>query len=340
LKRIWEKVVWNLRRALRAVRLVRAWTRLVSYLISAKPDFVQFSKINFPFETLFLRHLSRRGLLLSQICHEFELRESRNPLASFFLNAYADAYNQFSVMFFHAQENRDRFHALFPHISTDRTFVIPHGNSRWLLKKSLGADGADKLRKRYGLDAGDRVVLFFGLLAPSKGLDDLVDAFALARKTCNARLVIAGYPTKHIDMDALRARIAAAGLTESVILDPRYIPLEEVGPLMGLATMVVYPYRSSTQSGALQVAYTFGRPVIASAIGGLPEAVDDGQSGLLTPAQSPELLAEKIRLMLDDPARVTRMGEYARQLSETRFSWQSVAKQMVEVYTRSLSAQK
>ncbi len=339
-KRLSEKIIWNLRRVQRAFRLIRAWMRLVSYLTQARPDMILFSKINFPFEILFLRQLRRRGLKLSQIGHEFELRESKSSLAKLFARAYADAYNQFSIVFFHAQENRERFHALFPEVSMDKTFVIPHGNSGWLLRKSLGEKGIESLRQKYGLSDHVPVILFFGLLAPSKGIDDLIDAFAIARRTCDAKLVIAGYPTKHIDMDDLRARIAVSNLARDVILDPRYIPLDEVGPLMGLATVVVYPYRSSTQSGALQVAYTFGRPVIASKIGGLPEAVDDGQSGLLTPAQSPTVLAEKILEIITDPARAARMGEYARQLSETRFSWESVAKQMVEIYTRFLSSEK
>ncbi|MEW6403710.1 MAG: glycosyltransferase family 4 protein, partial [Chloroflexota bacterium] len=287
--------------------------------------------------TYFLRQLRRRNLKLSQIGHEFELRESRSALSKFFVRAYAAAYEEFSIIFFHARENRDRFHSLFPHIPRERTFVIPHGNSGWLLKKSPGPDGVNMLRQKYGLAPQEPVVLFFGLLAPSKGLEDLVEAFAIARRTCEAKLLIVGYPTKHIDMDALRTRIAASGLTGDVILDPRYIPLNEVGPLMELATVVVYPYRSSTQSGALQVAYTFGRPVIASAIGGLPEAVDDGQSGLLTPPEVPAALAEKILIMIQDPARAARMGEYARRLSETRFSWKSVAKQIVEICSKSLN---
>ena len=101
---------------------------------------------------------------------------------------------------------------------------------------------------------------------------------------------------------------------------------------MDLATVVVYPYRSSTQSGALQVAYTFGRPVIATAVGGLPEAVEDGRNGYLVPPGSPSALAEKISVLLENPSIATRMGEYARHLSQTRFSWDAVATQIRDVY--------
>jgi len=333
-QRTWRKLRWTLRRGVRAARLIRAWMCLTRYLSRTRPDIIQFSKINFPFEAVFLAYLRRRGLILSQICHEFELRESHwGPLSPLIVHSYANVYAHFSAIFFHANENRERFLSLFPFIPREKTHVIPHGNSQWLLRIPSRLD-MRALRQRYGLGEEDRVVLFFGLLSPSKGLDDLIDAFALARQSCAAKLVIAGYPTKHIDMAKLQARIAELNLTDHVILDTRYIPLEEVGALMGLASVVVYPYRSSTQSGALQVAYTFGRPVIATAVGGLPEAVDDGKSGFLVPARSPRELAEKIVTLVDDPALAALMGEYARHLSETRFSWQSVAGQIVQVYDR------
>jgi glycosyltransferase involved in cell wall biosynthesis len=133
-------------------------------------------------------------------------------------------------------------------------------------------------------------------------------------------------------MEELNAKIAASGLTDHVLLDTRYIPLEEVGALMGLATVAVYPYRSSTQSGALQVAYTFGRPVVATTVGGLPEAVEPGRSGFLVPAESPQDLAEAIQKLVNNYELAKIMGEYARHLSETRFSWRSVARQIVKVY--------
>jgi glycosyltransferase involved in cell wall biosynthesis len=125
-------------------------------------------------------------------------------------------------------------------------------------------------------------------------------------------------------------------LTEHTALDPRYIPLEDVGGLMGLATVAVYPYRSSTQSGALQVAYTFGRPVVATATGGLPEAVEQGRSGFLVPANSPPELAEGILKLVNNAELARAMGEYARHLSETRFSWKTVARQINKVYDQLL----
>jgi glycosyltransferase involved in cell wall biosynthesis len=332
-QRRWHKVRRTARRGQRAVRLISAWMALTRYLSELQPDIVQFSKINFPFESIFLARMRRNGLTLTQICHEFELREQHGgPFDSLTLRAYADIYKNFSALFFHAKENCDKFLSLYPFVQSQRTHIIPHGNSSWLLKYFPQTYDWEALRQRYGLQRGQPVVLFFGLLAPSKGIDDLIEAFALVRKSCNAKLLIAGYPTKHINMDALKEKISRLNLAEDVAIDARYIPLEEVGALMGLATVAVYPYRSSTQSGALQAAYTFGRPVIATAVGGLPEAVEEGRSGFLVPVQSPGDLAEKIITLVRKPELAKLMGEYSRHLSDTRFGWRAVARKIIKVY--------
>jgi glycosyltransferase involved in cell wall biosynthesis len=333
----WHKLRWTARRGQRAVRLLSAWVGLTRYLVECRPDIVQFSKIHFPFEAVFLAQMRRRGLILTQICHEFELRENqKGPFSSLAVRAYGDIYRNFSAIFFHARENCEKFLSLFPFVQNEKTHIIPHGNSSWILKYFPQSHHWNVIRQQYGLKPRQPIVLFFGLLAPSKGIQDLIEAFAIVRKSCDAKLLIAGYPTKHFNMEELKQRITELDLAEHVILDPRYISLEEIGGLMGLATVAVYPYRSSTQSGALQVAYTFGRPVVATTAGGLPEAVEQGRSGFLVPAGSPPELAAGIVKLVTNPELAKVMGEYARHLSETRFAWKAVARQIVKVYDQLL----
>jgi glycosyltransferase involved in cell wall biosynthesis len=178
-----------------------------------------------------------------------------------------------------------------------------------------------------------QVVLFFGNLTPSKGLPDLLKAFSqVYAKEPGVRLMIVGRPSKFIDIDELMRLVSDLGISDATIFDARYILMEEVAPLMEMATVVMYPYLNSTQSGALQVAYTFGRPVIATKVGGLPEAVEDGKSGLLVSTSAPDELAEAILKLIRDPNLAVQMGEYAKYLSDTKFSWDSIALKLLAVY--------
>lgn len=330
-KRRLKKTFLTLRRAIRAVRVLLAWIQLTLYLTRVKPDRILFSKIEYALDAIFIAYLGRRGLVLSQVCHEFEARESHDRFSRLFLRLDTNAYTQFSAIFFLAQESRHRFLSLYPSIPEINTHVISHGNSSWLLTFEPTSSVSQSMKK-YNLRDDDRVVLFFGLLSPSKGLDDLVEAFSLVIQSCKAKLLIAGYPTKHIDLEALRARIVELNIMEHVIFDLRYIPLGEIGSIMNLATVVVYPYRSSTQSGSLQAAYTFGKPVIVSAVGGLPEAVEDGKNGFLISPQNPKELADKITMLVNTPELAKKMGQYSSYLSETRFSWRSIARKIIMTF--------
>lgn len=332
LRRGFRGIYTKVRRAFRAVRWVLAWAHLTFFLLRSKPDIIQFSKMHFAFESYFIHYLRKRGIFLSQICHEFEEREGQSYLESLLLGVRKDVYTNFSAIFLHAKENRDRFKKLYPSVPEKSLHIIEHGNSKWLLRFTPHELEIAKKRREYGLQEGQKVVLFFGLLAPSKGLDDLIEAFAIASKECDARLLIAGYPTKFIDMTELKKNIARLNLTDKVLFDLRYLRVEEIGLLMHLATVVVYPYRSSTQSGALQAAYIFGKPVIASMAGGLPEVVEDGKSGFLVPVQSPVELAKRITELISNPSLAENMGNYARHLADTRFSWNTIAKKILAVY--------
>lgn len=331
LRRSIGKIFWNMRRVVRGARMLMAWVKLTFFLLRLKPDLVQFSRLEYPFESFFISLLKRGGFVLSQICHEFEEREAGGVLSNILHKLDLKAYLSFSAIFFLSDDSRRRFFLIHPIVNTNLSYSIPHGNSEWLLDIQDPPEVVN-LRDRYGIKVDERVILFFGLLAPSKGVEDLIKGFKLAIKSCTAKLVIAGYPTKHVDAAKINSLVSSYGIEESVILDLRYVPLNELGALMDLATVVVYPYRSSTQSGSLQTAYTFGKPVIATNVGGLPEVVEDGKSGFLIPAGSPAALAEKISMVMNKPVMAAEMGQYARMLSITRFGWDSIARKMMDVY--------
>jgi glycosyltransferase involved in cell wall biosynthesis len=327
------KIYRGVRRAIRGIRLIVEWIRLTTYLIRARPDIIQFGSIEFPFEAVFLNILKRNRLILSQICHEFELREkSSNPLTNVSIQLSRWVYDAFSIIFFHAESNQRRFLELYD-IPKEMLHIIAHGNEGLFLSGRSEKITRGRMQEKYGIAEDMPVILFFGNLTPSKGLPDLLKAFSqVYAKEPNTRLMIVGRPSKFIDMHELMRLVSDLGISDATIFDARYIMMEEVAPLMEMATVVMYPYLNSTQSGALQVAYTFGRPVIATKVGGLPEAVEDGKSGLLVSASAPDELTEAILKLIRDPNLAGQMGEYAKLLSDTKFSWDSIALRILAVY--------
>jgi glycosyltransferase involved in cell wall biosynthesis len=321
-----RSVARRLRRARRAVRLAAAWERLTRRVLAERPDAVLIGNIRFPFQALWTARMDRRGVPLLQICHEFEPRESRlRPVAALNRRWSRALYTTFGVIFLHGEANRSRFREIYPHVPAERLRLIPHGDESMFLDEDAGGD----LAARYGLPGDRPVALFFGGIRPSKGVTDLIEAFAMARRETEAILLVVGHPTG-VDPEDLRRRARDHGIAADVIVDDHYLPMKEVGPLMRTATVLVLPYRSATASGALQVAYTFERPVIATSTGGLPDAVVDGETGLLVPPADPPALARALVKMLGDPAEAALMGRQGRELAETRFGWRAIAAVVLE----------
>jgi len=334
LSMIWGKGYRSVRRAFRGVRLFLGWIKLTTYLLRERPDIAQFGSIEFPFEALFLRYLKFRGLTLTQICHEFEPREKGLSLLVK-MNNYLlkNVFGAFSIMFFHSRSNEARFNELYPDISGVQHNIIPMGNGQIFPPDKDSRKKKEALAAKYGIRPDDLVILFFGNITPSKGIPDLLEAFArVSAQNDRARLVVAGMPLKYINMKDLVDLASDFGIQARTIFDTRYIPLDEVGSLMELATIVVYPYISSTQSASIQAAYAFGKPVVVTRVGGLPDIVEDGKSGFLVSPNAPEELSAAILGIINDPALIKNMGLYAKELSETRFAWGPIAGKIAQVY--------
>ncbi len=338
---VWRKATWSLRRLTRGLRLVHQHVALARYLIEQKPDVVQFGIVRFPFMAYFLARLRRHGLVMSQIGHEHELRErSGSRFAAALTRLQAPAYQYFNAIFFHGEATRKRFLSMFRY-PVNQTHLIAHGNESLFLPKAQTDQETFDVDRYYQLEEHDRIVLFFGILQPSKGLPDLIEAFALVRQQSpHARLLIVGYPSKLIDINQLRRMTVDYAVEDRVVFDTRYVPIEQVGALVKRACVLVYPYRSGTQSGALQVAYAFGRPVVATCVGNLADVVEEGRSGLLVPPNCPKRLADAILQVVTDPQRGEQMGTYAKHLSDTRFAWEPIAADILDVYHRLIERQR
>ncbi len=187
-----------------------------------------------------------------------------------------------------------------------------------------------------GRAARPNTVLFFGRISHYKGLDVLLRSVSIVReKIPAARFVIAGRPVFGFD---LQGALAASGSSNVEVID-RYLSNSELARLFQEATLVVCPYVEATQSGVILTAYGFGKPVVATNVGGLPEYVWDGETGRIIPPNDPAALAAAIVEVLRDPGMNAGIGP-ALSRRKKELSWDTWAEKVVEVYNQVLEEKK
>jgi glycosyltransferase involved in cell wall biosynthesis len=196
-----------------------------------------------------------------------------------------------------------------------------------------GLPDASGLRAGLGLAVGERVVLTVGRLSQEKAHVDLVLAMKRLRELSPqtpARLIIVGDGPER---DRIQQAARVCGLAESVTLagfvrDPR--------PYYAIADVVVLSSLTEGSPNALLEAMAARVPVVATAVGGIPEIVQDLESALLVPSRQPHALAAALASIFADPASASRRAAAARVLIETRHSPQARVTQLVKIYRESI----
>lgn len=248
----------------------------------------------------------------------------------------------------HSGENMRGYHrseSLFLELQRRADWIIVHGQGvkEQLLKANPGLC-SDRISvvlltasqymlawKRPEYQERPKTVLFFGRINAYKGLGVLMDAWQHVRRASpEARLVVAGTGN---DLPNHRERILADPSCE--LLD-RVLPTQEVSRLFAEASVVVMPYVEATQSGPISISVAFGKPVVVTNVGGLPEMVDENRSGLIVPPKDPEALADALVCLLDDEPLRQRMAQGALELSRTRLSPATLSMQTEDVYRKAI----
>lgn len=231
----------------------------------------------------------------------------------------------------------------YPDIDPGRVHVIHNGIDPDEYRPVADPGAVEAL----GIDPQRPFVLFVGRITRQKGIAHLLDAFG--RLESEPQLVLlAGQPdTAEIAAEVSAAVEALDARTGRVVWIDEMVPRESVAALMSHAAVFVCP-SVYEPFGLINVeAMACGTPVVASAVGGIPEIVVDGETGRLVsietdpddpsgvplePEQFAADLAAAIDDVLSDPARAARMGEAGRARAVERFSWREVAAQTEALY--------
>jgi len=206
--------------------------------------------------------------------------------------------------------------------------VLPTFNR--LKKRDLSREEA---RRALGIPEGQEMLLFFGYIREYKGLKHLIHALPAIRAARPwAHLYVVGDFWEN-NKEEYEQLIRETGTAEEITLVDGYLPDDEVEPYFAAADLGVLPYESATQSAVVQVAYSFGLPVVATEVGGLPEVVLDGRTGFVVPPKDAEALAKAVvRFFKED--RTAEFREHIKE-DDSRYSWdrmvEHVDKLMMEV---------
>lgn len=198
-----------------------------------------------------------------------------------------------------------------------RKTVIPTFNGFKFEDMSKG-DG----RKVLNLKEDCKVLLFFGFVREYKGLKHLLKALPkVIEKLNDVKLLVvgdfAGEKESYINL------ITELNVSDKVEIFDGYIPDKEVEKFFAASDLVVLPYESATQSGIVQIAYSFEKPVIATDVGGLPEVVLDGETGYIVPSKNPEALAKGIIRFFEEE----KQQEFSEKIQQEayKYSWDRMA---------------
>jgi len=146
-----------------------------------------------------------------------------------------------------------------------------------------------KIRKE--LELKNKVILFFGFIREYKGLKYLIKSLPRILKKINLDLLIVG---EFWEKEEYVNLIQKLNLQKNIKIVDKYVPNEEVGKYFNIADVVVLPYESATQSGVVQVAYGFNKPVITTDVGGLKDSVLNNKTGFIIKPKDSIELAEAI----------------------------------------------
>jgi len=302
----------RLRQITRQARIIR---HIIAEIGKFQPDVVHYQGVHLWFD-LALPLLKSYPLVFT--VHDFRPHPGDQPLQQTPFSIEMFARRRAAQLIVHNQHTRQ---LLAPCLVNGpaRISVIPH--------IQIGSELASS-----SCQEEDHLVLFFGRIWAYKGLDYLIQAepFITARVP-DARILIAG---EGEDFSRYRRMMIHP---ETFVVDNGFVSEARAAEYFHRASVVVLPYIEASQSGVIPLAYSAGKPVVATTVGGLPEMVEHGRTGYLVPPRDPSALAEAVVRLLLDPQLRRRMGANGKRKIETECSPEVVARNTMEVYRRAIS---
>ena len=325
----------------KAFRVLLYYIRLIKY--AARSDsklfhiqwFNKFLLFDRTLLNLYYKFLGKRLVFTAHNIDEQQRDGNKNILNQLSLKIL---YNLVDHIFVHTIKMKEELIQDF-NIKVNKVTVIPFGINNTLPRThSTRADARNAL----GLQDYHKILLFFGNIAPYKGLEDLVTAAVHLRERDDSyRVIIAGQVKNcRSYWRNLKQAINAHELNKYITARTEYVPDHEVEMYFKCADVLVLPYKFIYQSGVLFLSYSFGLPVIASDVGSLREDIIEGKTGFICNPNDPDDLAEKIDVYFNSDL-FRSLEKYRTEIiryANEKHSWTTVAEKTYAVYRNLLGS--
>ncbi|MEU3949502.1 glycogen synthase [Streptomyces sp. NPDC029526] len=225
---------------------------------------------------------------------------------------------------------REDILSCYPALDPARVHIVHNGIDTALYRPDPGTDALDRI----GLDRSRPYVLFVGRITRQKGVPHLLRAVRGIDPDAQVVLCAGAPDTPEIDREFRELYEELRGVRAGVHWIPRMLPRPEVIQLLTHATVFVCPSVYEPLGIVNLEAMACGTPVVASRVGGIPEVVADGSTGVLVDVDDDfeAGLARALDTVLGDPAAARRMGEAGRERAVGEFGWDAVARRTVRLY--------
>jgi glycosyltransferase involved in cell wall biosynthesis len=320
------------RRVLKLIEAMLNLSALAGRFLFSPPDVIHVQylpmlKWRLPLDLWFLEFCRRRGSKIVLTVHDLLPHDTGQA----YKRTFNELYRMVDAIICHSDHIMARLEAEFS-VPREKISVIPHGPFFY----DLPASGHEQILESFEVESDKVLVLWQGIIFPYKGIDLLLRSWQQVEADGDdACLVVAGTGAPEL-LDQIRGQVKDLDL-KRVKLYFRFISTEELVALYRASSVVVYPYRAITTSGALATGLALGKAIVASDLPVFRELLTNGDNAFLVDPQDSVELADALTKLTQD--RELR-EQFARKVREMNFgdqSWLSIAKKTMQTYEGVLS---
>ncbi|MDX9893222.1 MAG: glycosyltransferase family 4 protein [Patescibacteria group bacterium] len=205
-----------------------------------------------------------------------------------------------------------------------KSSIVPNGVDLEKFKTDIDSAQLDELRTKLNLTSADKIVVTASRLVHKNGIDILIKS----ARNLPLKILILGQGELQLKLEALAQELGV----KNKILFLGHIGQPDLPKYLKIADVFVRPSRSEGLGSAFLEAMAAGLPVIGTKVGGIPDIITEGQTGLFCEVDNPKDLENKIKLLLTDNDLRLRLIDNGKKLAVNKYDWQLVTSQMRDIF--------